>query len=703
MKSIANLLYNIITKSAKYILHNERMIGLINKYIFGNPLDTGAVVGKAKTGSSLKYFQVLQQNGEIVLNADLCQNDIVYGLGENVRGINKRGWKYVSFCADDPNHVENKESLYGAHNFIIVSNSKRKYGVFVDCPSKITFDIGYTHLDKLSIAIHSEDAALYIIEADTEVEIVKEMRKLTGKSYIAPFWAFGYQQSRWSYMNEDEVRSVVDGYRSNGMPIDAVYLDIDYMDNYKDFTVSEEKFPQFKSFADEMKARDIHLVPIIDAGVKIEKGYDIYEEGVKNNYFCKNAEGEDYVSAVWPGLTHFPDFFNADASKWFGSKYKVLTDMGIEGFWNDMNEPAIFYSKKKLEEAWAKIFEYKDKNLDINSFFEFRDLFSNLVDYSEFYHNINGKQVCHDKVHNLYGFYMTRSASQAFDEIRPNKRTLMYSRSSYIGMHRYGGIWTGDNQSWWSHLLLSIKQMPSLNMCGFMYIGSDIGGFGANATEDLVLRWTAFGVFTPLMRNHAALGTRLQECYRFDNKDMFRNVLQVRYRLVPYLYSEYMKACLEDGMMFRPVAFDYTDDEFAPQVEDQLMVGDSIMIAPVYQQNAKGRYVYLPEDMLFVKLSGENVIVKEEMKKGHHYIEVAMDEVPLFIKKGAVLPLCKPALSTEKLDLNSLQLIAYGDNAKFNLYTDDGISKSYSKALTEITVEKGTVNSDNKQLSLEVL
>ena len=703
MKSIANLLYNIITKSAKYILHSERMIGLINKYIFGNPLDTGAVVGTAKTGSNLKYFQVLQQNGEIVLNTDLCQNDIVYGLGENVRGINKRGWKYVSFCADDPNHVENKESLYGAHNFIIVSNNKRKYGVFVDCPSKITFDIGYTHLDKLSIAIHSEDAALYIIEADTEVEIVKEMRKLTGKSYIAPFWAFGYQQSRWSYMNEDEVRSVVEGYRSNGMPIDAVYLDIDYMDNYKDFTVSEEKFPQFKSFADEMKARDIHLVPIIDAGVKIEKGYDIYEEGVKNNYFCKNAEGEDYVTAVWPGLTHFPDFFNADASKWFGSKYKVLTDMGIEGFWNDMNEPAIFYSKKKLEEAWAKIFEYKDKNLDINSFFEFRDLFSNLVDYSEFYHNINGKQVCHDKVHNLYGFYMTRSASQAFDEIRPNKRTLMYSRSSYIGMHRYGGIWTGDNQSWWSHLLLSIKQMPSLNMCGCMYIGSDIGGFGANATEDLVLRWTAFGVFTPLMRNHAAIGTRLQECYRFDNKDMFRNVLQVRYRLVPYLYSEYMKACLEDGMMFRPVAFDYTDDEFASQVEDQLMVGDSIMIAPVYQQNAKGRYVYLPEDMLFVKLSGENVIVKEEMKKGHHYIEVAMDEVPLFIKKGAVLPLCKPALSTEKLDLNSLQLIAYGDNAKFNLYTDDGISKSYSKALTEITVEKGTANSDNKQLSLEVL
>ena len=240
-------------------------------------------------------------------------------------------------------------------------------------------------------------------------------------------------------------------------------------------------------------------------------------------------------------------------------------------------------------------------------------------------------------------------------------------------------------------------------MCGFMYVGSDIGGFGSNTTEDLVLRWTGFGVFTPLMRNHSALGTRDQECYQFDNIDKFRNVLQVRYRLIPYLYSEYMKACLNNGMMFKPLAFDYTNDSFAPRVEDQLMVGDSIMIAPVYQQNAKGRYVYLPEDMLFVKLSGDKVVCKEPMAKGHHYIDVEMDEVPLFIKKGAVLPICNPALSTEELNRNDLQLIAYGDTAYFNMYTDDGITNKYSTSLTKIEVTGEKIECDNKDLKCALI
>ena len=676
---------------------------MITKFIYGSPMDTGAVVKEIPSScDDIKYFSA-DKKENISLTTTLSTEAVVYGLGESVRGINKRGWKYVSFCADDPVHTEGKESLYGAHNFIIISDNATKYGVFVDCPAKVIFDIGYSHLDKLVITAECEDVAVYIIEEKTELEIVKELRALTGKSYIAPLWSFGYQQSRWSYMNADAVRGVAKGYRDNDMPIDAIYLDIDYMEDYKDFTINNERFPEFESFVKEMKEQNIRLVPIIDAGVKIQDGYDVYEEGVKNNYFCKNAEGEDFIAAVWPGLTHFPDFFKADASKWFGSKYKVLTDMGIEGFWNDMNEPAIFYTKKKLDEAWEKINYYKDKNLDINSFFEFRDIFSNLLDYTEFYHDVNGKQVRHDKVHNLYGFYMTKSASEAFDEIIPDKRTLMYSRSSYIGMHRYGGIWTGDNQSWWSQLELSIKQMPSLNMCGFMYVGSDIGGFGSNTTEDLVLRWTGFGVFTPLMRNHAALGTRDQECYRFDNIDMFRNVLKVRYRLVPYLYSEYMKACLNNGMMFKPLAFDYCNDPFAARVEDQLMVGDSIMIAPIYQQNAKGRYVYLPEDMLFVKLSGDEVVCKEAMTKGHHYIDVAMDEVPLFIKKGAILPLCDSALSTEELDMQSLQLIAFGDKAEFDMYTDDGITKQYNTNLTKIKVENETINCDNKDMKLSII
>lgn len=218
---------------------------------------------------------------------------------------------------------------------------------------------------------------------------------------------------------------------------------------------------------------------------------------------------------------------------------------------------------------------------------------------------------------------MTRSAGEAFERISPDKRILMFSRSSYIGMHRYGGIWTGDNCSWWSHILLNLKMMPSLNMCGFLYTGADLGGFGANTTRDLLLRWLALGVFTPLMRNHAALGTREQEPYQFEHIEDFRNVIGVRYRLVPYLYSEYMKAALNDDMYFKPLAFVYPDDKLARNTEDQLMIGNEIMIAPVYTQNAIGRYVYLPEEMMFVKFLGNGNMFQEILPKGIHYVEVA--------------------------------------------------------------------------------
>lgn len=268
---------------------------------------------------------------------------------------------------------------------------------------------------------------------------------------------------------------------------------------------------------------------------------------------------------------------------------------------------------------------------------------------------------------------MTRAAGEAFQKIVPDKRILMFSRSSYIGMHRYGGIWTGDNQSWWSHLLLNLKMMPSLNMCGFLYTGADLGGFGSDTTRDLVLRWLALGVFTPLMRNHAALGTREQECYQFENIEDFRHVIGVRYRLLPYLYSEYMKAALNDDMYFKPLAFEYPEDSMAAQVEDQLMIGNEIMIAPVYTQNATGRYVYLPEEMKFIKFMPDGSIFEETLKKGHHYVEVGLNEVPLFIRSGKCIPVVDAAECVDKIDMATKMMIGYTD-AEYELYEDDGIS-----------------------------
>ena len=277
---------------------------------------------------------------------------------------------------------------------------------------------------------------------------------------------------------------------------------------------------------------------------------------------------------------------------------------------------------------------------------------------------------------------MTRAAAEAFDQIAPDRRTLLFSRSSYIGMHRYGGIWTGDNNAWWSQLLLSIQQMPSLNMCGILYTGSDIGGFGSDTTEDLMMRWLEFALFTPLMRNHAAMGTRRQEVYRFERLESFRNIIRMRYGLLPYIYSEYMKAVLKDEMYFRPLAFDYPEDEQAYRVEDQLLVGESIMIAPVYVQNAKGRYVYLPEDMLMVSMRSLDDRTCKVLPKGHHYIDVAIDEVVLFVRKGYMLPLAVldvKVRSTGDVSEEQIQWIGYTDDvAEYVLYSDDGLSRNYT-------------------------
>lgn len=667
---------------------------MIKKFIFGNPIETGAVVKEIQASYENPPFFTLSEDLR-TWTMKLGEEDIVYGLGEQIRGINKRGWKYISNCTDDPNHTEGKHSLYGAHNFLLIDGNMR-FGVFFDTPSKVVFDIGYTKTNELNISFAEVGVNCYFIEGDSNLDIIKEFRSLIGQSYIPPKWAFGYGQSRWSYMNEDEVREVVKKHRENGIPLDSVYLDIDYMERYKDFTISDERFPNFPEFVKEMKEQNIHLVPIIDAGVKIEEGYSIYEEGKKQGYFCKDSNGEDFVAAVWPGKVHFPDFMNEEARKWFGNKYKILIDMGIEGFWNDMNEPAIFYSENHLNKVFEKINDFKGKNLDIESFFVFQSMMQGISnrkeDYESFYHNYQGKMIRHDKIHNLYGYYMTRAAGEAFDRCDENKRILMFSRASYIGMHRYGGIWTGDNQSFWSHLEMNIKMMPSLNMCGFLYSGADTGGFGADTTSDLLLRWLAFSIFTPLLRNHSALYTRRQEAYRYGNIEDYRNIVGLRYAFLPYIYSEFMKAALNNGMYIKPLSFDYPNDKRARRIEDQLLVGDSIMIAPVHQQNATGRYVYLPEEMKMYRMRSVDDMDIEILSAGDHYIEVGLNEVLIFIRPDCIVPFAKGGQCVTDVDCTELRLLEHvKGEAKYILYNDDGYEKKYDNERNWVEI---AVNSD---------
>lgn len=685
---------------------------MIRRYDFGSPIHTGAVVRElAVENAAVPFFATEVKDSQVRFTIHMDADDLVFGLGESLRGINKRGHLYRAWNSDDFSHTENKASIYASHNLLLFSGKEKLFGVYFDDPGAMEFDLGYTRGETAIITSENGDLSVYIIEADSLTAICKEFRGLIGRSYLPPKWAFGYIQSRWGYSSDPEVRNVVKEHRDRHIPLDGVCMDIDYMEDFKDFTWNKKSFPDLRKFNDDMRADHIRLIPIIDAGVKQLEGYDTCDMGLEKDYFVKKADGKPFVGAVWPGRSYFPDFLREDVRAWFGGEYSKLMDEGIEGFWNDMNEPALFYSEESIAEAFAVADKLRNENLDIHSAFALKDAFNgtanNMEDYRRFYHEVDGQTIRHDKIHNLYGAYMTRAAAEGFRRYDSSKRFLLFSRASFVGAHRYGGVWQGDNSSWWSHIKLNLQMLPSLNMCGFLYSGADLGGFSCNTTEDLMLRWLQLGVFSPLMRNHSADHTREQEVYRFANWEDMRDSLTVRYGLLPYLYSEFMKAALSDGMYFRPLAFDYPTDDVACRVEDQVMLGSDCMIAPVYEQNARGRHVYLPEDMLMVRFRSATDYDLTPMEAGHYWIELALNEMPLFIRRGHVVPLAKPAEYVEGIDFTDLRLLGWLDEGvTTTLYNDDGQTTEpvLENGLTTITVtvEGENVNARGEGLTLNV-
>ena len=654
---------------------------MIRKYTFGTPLSTGAVVMDlpAETGA-LPVFDVrFGEDGSVSFSLSLRPEEAVFGLGQAVRGIDKRGHRYESWNSDVFNHTEERPSLYGSHNFIIFYSPERLLGIYLDDPGKIVWDLGWENHDKAVITSLSGNLDLYLVEEDSLTAVARAFRGLTGRSYLPPRWAFGYIQSRWGYASEQEVRTVVSEHRKRHIPLDAVCLDIDYMVDFKNFTWKPDAFPDLRQFQAEMKEDHLRLIPIIDAGIKVEEGYAPYDSGKAGDFFCKKEDGSDFVAAVWPGRCCFPDFLREDARRWFGDLYRPLLEAGIEGFWNDMNEPALFYSDEGVAEAFAAADKIRSGDVDYESTWWLKDVFSRMAnnpdDYRRFFHLVDGRPVRHDLVHNLYGAGMTKATAEGFRRFRPGERLLLFSRSSFIGAHRDGGIWQGDNFSWWSHLKMAVQMLPGLNLCGFLYTGCDLGGFGCNVTEDLLERFLQLGVFTPLMRNHSALHTREQEIYRFSTWELMRNTVSVRYALLPFLYSEFMKAALRDGLYFRPLAFEWPGDPRAVHTQDQLLLGEGCMIAPVYEQNAAGRYVYLPEDMLMIRFRTAADYDLVPLAKGDHWVDLALGEFPLFVRKNRAVLLCGGGESSELLDDTRFTVLGQIEReSTYELYRDDGIT-----------------------------
>ncbi len=668
---------------------------MIRRYDYGSPIFTGAIaIPQPVCTDELPRFTVTRGEGTVSFKVTLDEDDMIFGLGESVRGVNKRGHRYRAWCSDDYAHTEDKASLYAAHNFVLFNTRRGVFGLYVDDPGAVTFDLGYTRGDEAVITSENGDCSVYYIEADSLIGAVKEFRHIIGRSYLPPKWGLGYIQSRWGYVTEDDLREVVKNHRERHIPLDIMSMDIDYMEDFKDFTWDAKKFPDLSGMIESFKQENIRVMPIIDAGVKLCPGDPTYDEGTEKDYFVKKEDGSTFVGAVWPGKSVFPDFLRNEVRQWFGDKYHGMLEAGVEAFWNDMNEPAIFYSEEGLAAAYEKADSLRGRNIGVYDYFALKDAFTgmsnSMEDYRRFYHLIDGRPVRHDRVHNLYGAMMTKAGAQGMKSFNPDKRYLLFSRASFIGAHRDGGVWQGDNFSWWSHILLNLRELAGMNMCGFLYTGADLGGFGQNTTEDLLQRWLQLGVFTPLMRNHAALGTRDQEIYRFRNWEQMRDTLTVRYAFLPYLYSELVKAVMKEDMLFRPLAFDYPNDAMACRTEDQMMLGSACMIAPVYEQNARGRHVYLPEDMLMIRFRSAADYDLMPMVKGHHWIDLAMNEFPLFVKKGQVIPLAGGAECVAEINAKALTLLGWLEHGTaFTLYDDDGESAhiDLDKGLTLVDVQ----------------
>lgn len=668
----------------------------VKGYQSGDPVETGIIQLEKEFGEYVLPFEVKKKDGHSFIEFPLTDGDRVFGLGPNLGGINKRGRQYESYCTDDPIHHEDKTTLYGSHNFFILEDDEVATGFFIDYPSRIRYDVGFTDLDSFSIDIFGEDFTLYIIEGESMKEIVVNFHEIIGKPYMPPKWGLGFFQSRWGYETENDIMKVYRTFREKDIPLDGIYLDLDYMESFKDFSVSEDRFPGFRELTATLKEDGVRLIPIIDAGVKIEEGYDVYDEGIDGGHFVLDETGKPYVAAVWPGKVHFPDFLQEKTRKWFGDKYKFLTDLGIEGVWNDMNEPAIFYDEISLQEGIDAAIAAKGENLGVLPFFALRDKFQNIGNkneyYQRFYHEIDGRKFTNEEVHNLYGYNMTVSASEGLKK-HLGKRHVLISRASSIGMHRYSGIWTGDNSSWWSHLELNVKMLPSLNMSGFYYVGADTGGFGGNASGELLTRWMQLSIFTPLLRNHSAIGCAFQEPYSFGDKvtGYNRELIKARYMILPYLYSEMLKAHEDGSMMFIPLSFEFFGDE-ALISEDQILFGEELMLTPVVKSNAKGRHVYLPEDMALVDFNREKVTMKI-MKDGAQYLPYELSDLRFFLRRNRIMPYVMPSDSVKDLDMTEIHIIGFVDTeASYTLYDDDGESYDYeegklSKAVFSVRVQ----------------
>lgn len=593
----------------------------------------------------------------LLLNFSLAGVDGCYGFGERTRRLNKLGDSADCVTVDVVSvfrHTyarDDYDPTYVAIPFAILKRGEQFLGLFFDNPGRAVMDAGKTRSGEFWYQSFGGITDFYLLAGPSLAEVVRRYAALTGRAPLPPPWALGYHQCRWGYQYEAEFRELAAQFSTHDVPVSALWYDIDYMDGYRLFTWDRADFPDPAGLNRDLKAAGIRAVTIVDPGVKREPGYAVYDSGREREAFCRTASGREYVGKVWPGDTVFPDFTLASAREWWaGWLADFLRDSAVDGVWLDMNDPATGYSR---------------------------------ADEMRFQHGA----IPHDRYHNQYAHFMAMASRAACDRLDPDGRPFLLTRSACAGTQRYSAVWTGDNASNWKHLRMALPCALNLSLSGVAFNGPDVGGFMDDTSAELLVRWhQACGLF-PFYRNHSIRHSRFQEPWRFGPEPLaaMRGAIRTRYRLLPYLYQCFFAHWRDGDPVIRPLLYHHSGPEYV-DLDDQYLVGDSLLAAPILHGEGQGpeivrngmkyqeRPVVLPPGWWFDLNRGE------WLEGGRVLIyAAALDELPLFVRDGAVLPYYAGPLHNSFMDLGvvELHLFCREQSARFDYFLDDRETRRY--------------------------
>jgi alpha-glucosidase len=600
--------------------------------------------------------------------------DHFFGLGDKPGPLDRVGQAFTMWNTDSFGWQESTDPIYKSIPFFIDFRAGRALGVFFDNTWRTWFDFGKEDPNQYSFSAPNGPVDYYLLYGPAPKQVVEAYAWLTGPTPLPPLWSFGFQQSRYSYSSEAEVHAIADRLRADHIPADAIYLDIDFQQNNRPFTVDTVKFPHFSQMVQDLSQQNFHLVTITDLHIaKLPNaGYAPYDSGTASDQFVKNPDGTLYVGAVWPGPSVFPDFTRKITRDWWGTLYTEFASQGVAGFWNDMNEPAVFvYPTKTMpDDVQHRIDEPGFKTRTAN----------------------------HLEIHNIYGMENSRGTYDGLLSLHPDQRPFVLTRASYAGGQRYAATWTGDNSSTWNHLRMTVPQIVNLGLSGFAMSGADVGGFAGSPPADLLTKWLELAAFQPIDRDHAAKGTRPHEPW-VDGPEQLairRRYIEERYRLMPYLYTVAEEMSRTGLPIIRPLFLEFPDATTDGHPLDldagsEFLFGPDLLVAPNPSPEEIAPYeVHLPPGIWYDywngnRLNQHSLTAAQDLEQRDRkqpdkplMITPALENLPVYVRGGAILPVAPLVQSTNETPKGPLTLRVYsGPNCSGDLYQDDGKSFAF--------------------------